>query len=167
MKPRPILFSLLLAALGPLAGRAATPVIGAQLFQETNARIEELFHDRDNPPKPPGPLDNPFRLNDSAAAPNSQLAGPKGATVTVNPGPELPAATPDEAMLRMACAGLTFGGLIEVGDRLTVVINKANCKEGGLVTVRVQGAPVYLRIVSLTRDRITFGLNEARLTLHF
>ncbi|MBS0662437.1 MAG: hypothetical protein JSR48_04185 [Verrucomicrobia bacterium] len=165
MKPRLLLLCPLLAAAS-LAARAATPVIGAQLFQETNARIEELFHDRDNPPKPPGPLDNPFRLTDTGPSSATPPAGPKGATIAPDQDPTQ-AATPDEAMLRLACSDLTFGGLIEVGDRLMVVINKANCREGGLVTVRVQGASVYIRIVKLTRDQITFGLNEARLTLHF
>ncbi|HNC24858.1 MAG TPA: hypothetical protein PLU52_11680, partial [Opitutaceae bacterium] len=142
MKARPILLCAALAAATPFAGRSATPVIGAQLFQETNARIEELFHDRDNPPKPPGPLDNPFRLNDAAAPNAAQLPGPKGATVAPDQSPDAQAATPDEAMLRMACAGLTFGGLIEVGDRLTVVINKANCKEGGHLAAP---APAFAR----------------------
>lgn len=158
-----LLGSLLLAgSVGPLP--AATPVIGAQLFQETNARIDELFHDRDHPPKPPGPLDNPFRTLDTPLPPKP------GTTLPTNPdavtAPVLNE-TPDEALLRIAYASLSFGGLIEVGDRQMVVINKATYKEGGLLTVRVQGAAVYLRIVSLSHDSITLGLNEARLTLHF
>jgi len=33
--------------------------------------------------------------------------------------------------------------------------------------VRIQGTPVYLRILSITRNTVMLGLGEARLTLHF
>jgi len=168
MNTRPTRILLGLLALGAAAPAltAATPVIGAQLFQETNARIEDLFEFRNNPPKPPGPLDNPFRANNLPVLPE------RVTTATTTPGTGTPAATgpqetPDEALLRQAYANLTFGGLLRMGDRPMVVINKATYREGGLLTVRVQGASVYLRIVSLTNDSITLGLNEARLTLHF
>jgi len=163
--PRPqILLGVLSLGLSAGSLRSATPVIGAQLFQDTNARIEELFQYRNNPPKLPGPLDNPFRTNDPAIPVANPGSPANPGTLVARP---LLNETPDEAMLRMAYGGLTFGGLLQVGDRQMVVINKATYKEGGLLTVRIQGSSVYLRIVSLTKDSITLGLNEARLTLHF
>jgi hypothetical protein len=157
-----LLVSLLL--LGVQAGvlRAATPVIGEQLFKDTNARIEDLFQYRNNPPKPPGPADNPFRINDVPVA-RAPAAGSNESAAGVAATHE----SPDETLLSQAYANLSFGGLLQVGDRLMLVINKATYREGGLLTVRVQGSPVYLRIVSLTKDSVTLGLNEARLTLHF
>ncbi|MDB6170585.1 MAG: hypothetical protein JWM88_3449, partial [Verrucomicrobia bacterium] len=98
--------------------RAATPVIGAQLFQDTNARIEDLFGHRNNPPKPPGPQDNPFRPVDALV---STAENPSG---NPRPGAEDPVVveTTDEGLLRLAYGRLSFGGLIQVGDRPMVVI---------------------------------------------
>lgn len=155
----------LLLALGAavaLACRAAPPVIGSQLFQETNGRLEDLFQYRNAPPKPITPRENPFRPIDAPAPPSVHPAADP--TTPADTGPK---ETADESLLRQAFASLNFGGLLQVGDRQLVMINKATYKEGGLISVRVQGANVYLRIVSLTKDTITFGLNEARLTLHF
>jgi hypothetical protein len=146
------------------AMQAATPVIGAQLFQETNTRIEEMFGHRNSPPPPPGPRDNPFLLIEDEIPPGPKNPNDKSdnAPLVVNPNE-----TPDEAKLRQAYSRLNFGGLIQVGDRPMVVINKATYKEGGLLTVRIQGEDVYLRIISLSKDNITLGLNDARLTLRF
>lgn len=159
--PRWVLYPLLLSA-GAAALPAATPVIGTQLFQETNARIEDLYQHRDHPPKPLGPVDNLFRIPETALVAN---AGPGDSK-----GPPLPEVTPpssDEAMLRRAVSTMAFGGFLQIGDREVVVINKQSYREGGILTLRVDGAPVYLRIVSITGNSITLGLNDARLTLHF
>ena len=166
MKPYRLSFWLFTVLLGLLATglRAATPVIGSQLFQETNARIDDLFQYRDNPPKPPGPLDNPFRTSGVVAPPDVPGTTDNSGKPAADTGPR---ETPDEYQLRMAYGSLSFGGLLQMGDRPMVVINKATYKEGGLLTVKVNGAPVYLRIVSLTTDSITLALNEARITLHF
>ena len=135
-------------------------MIGEQFFQDTNARIDDLFQYRKNPPKPPGPFDNPFRVGDAPLASSLNLTG----NSTVDPGPVV---NSDEALLRQAAGSLVFGGLIQLGDLEVLVINKANYKEGGILTVRLQGVLVYLRIVSITSNSVTLGLNEARLTLHF
>lgn len=150
---------LLLTGAAALPVPAATPVIGSQLFQETNARIEDLFQHRNNPPKPPGPLDDPFRIGDAPLASNLNLTGD-------STGPGSPG-TSDETLLRQAARSLTFGGLLQIGDLQVLVINKASYKEGGILSVRLQGTLVYLRIVSITSNSVTLGLNEARLTLHF
>lgn len=149
----------LLLAGTALALPAATPVIGTQLFAETDARIDDLFHYRNNPPKPPGPLEDPFRVGDAPLANSLNLNG-------TGTGP-LPPGAPDDAILRQAAGGLVFGGILQVGEVQVLVINKASYKEGGILSVRVQGSPVYLRILSITGNSVTLGLNEARLTLHF
>lgn len=155
--PACLILGLALSATVPL--RAATPVIGSQLFQETDARIDDLFQHRNNPPKPPGPLDNPFHVGDPPPAASSSATG--------GTAPTLPAGTPDEVVLREAAGNLVFGGLLQVGDVQVLVINKASYKEGGILSVRVMGSLVYLRIISITANSITLGLNEARLTLRF
>ena len=48
-----------------------------------------------------------------------------------------------------------------------LIINKTPYKEGSLLTVKVQGSSVYLRVITLTKDSVTLGLNQARLTLYF
>jgi hypothetical protein len=154
--------------LGPLLAavalpvRAATPVIGEKFFQETNNRIEDLFQHRNNPPKPPGPLDDPFRIGDAPLASSLNLSGDASSTGAAT---QLPAS--DDALLRQAAGGLTFGGILQIGDVQVLVINKTSYKEGGILSVRLQGIPVYLRITSITNNSVTLGLNEARLTLHF
>ena len=161
MKPVPTLWlsALLLALAATASLPAATPVIGAQLFQDTDARIENLFQHRNNPPKPPGPLDDPFHLGDAPLASNLNLS-------TEQPAGPAPGTT-DESLLRQAAGTLVFGGLLQIGDVQVLVINKASYKEGGILSVRLQGTPVYLRILSVTSSTVTLGLNEARLTLHF
>jgi hypothetical protein len=144
---------LLGAAAGPLP--AATPAPAAPFYQETNDRIEDLFRYRTNPPKPPGPQDNPFRIGDASLAGGHQPAGPASS------------ATSDEDRLRDAAGGLVFGGLLEAGGVQVLVINKASYREGGILTVRQSGGLLYLRLVSITSNSVTLGLNEARLTLHF
>lgn len=139
--------------------QGATPVIGSQLFQDTDARIDGLFQQRNNPPKPPGPLDDPFRIGDAPLASNLNLSS----NPTVAPTPD----NSDESVLRQAAGGLVFGGILQIGDVQVLVINKASYKEGGILGVRLQGNVVYLRILSITNNSVTLGLNEARLTLHF
>jgi len=160
--PASLLWSALLAGAAVAPLRAAAPVIGSELIQQTNARIEDLYQHRNNPPKPPGPLENPFRIGDSPLASNLNLNPGPGAIK--GPGPVV---NSDEAMLRQAAASLVFGGLLQMGDLQMLVINKATYKEGGILTVRLQGTPVYLRIVSIKTNTVTLGLNEARLTLRF
>jgi hypothetical protein len=153
------LFALLAACSAAPFLPAATPVIGAQLFQETNARIDDLFQHRVNPPKPPAPADDPFQIGD---------APPPVVPKTPGDGPQGPASgAPDEVVLRQAASTLVFGGLLQIGDVQVLVINKASYKEGGILSVRLPTGPVYLRIVSITANTVTLGLNEARLTLHF
>ena len=154
------LFAAFLTAVVASSLAAATPVIGEQFFQDTNARIDDLFQYRKNPPKPPGPLDNPFRVGDAPLASSLNLTG----NSTPATGPVI---NSDEALLRQAAGSLIFGGLIQLGEVQVLVINKANYKEGGILTVRLQGVLVYLRIVDITSNSVTLGLNEARLTLHF
>jgi len=153
-----ILCTLLLGG-SATALRSATPVIGSQLFAETDARIEDLFHYRNNPPKPPGPMDDPFRVGEAPLASNLNLNG-------TGTGP-LPPDASDDAILHQAAAGLVFGGIIEVNNAQVLVINKAPYKEGGILAVRLSGNPVYLRIVKVTPNSVTLGLNEARIVLHF
>lgn len=141
-----------------LSLRAATPVIGSQLFQETDARIDGMFQQRNNPPRPPGPLDDPFRTSEAPRTSNLNLT-----RETTAPTPD----NSDESVLRQAAGGLVFGGILQIGDVQVLVINKASYKEGGILGVRVQGNVVYLRILSITPNSVTLGLNEARLTLHF
>lgn len=161
MKPAPLhrWLPVLLALAAPASLPAATPVIGSQLFQETNARIEDLYQHRNNPPKPPSLLDDPFHVSDAPAASNPNITGNN--TPVFTPGAS------DEVVLRQAASTLVFGGLLQVGDVQVLVINKGNYKEGGILSVRLQGTRVYLRIVSITANSVTLGLNEARLTLRF
>jgi hypothetical protein len=150
---RPLCLALFLGtAMRPLP--AAAPAPGAQFSLETNARIEDLFRYRSNPPRQPSPEDNPFRIGVAALAHQKPTGVPSPATS-------------DEDRLREAAGGLVFGGLLQAGGVQVLVINKASYREGGILTVRQQGSLVYLRILAITPNSVTLGLNEARLTLRF
>ncbi len=160
--PRRLCFSTVVLVLAAGASLpAATPVIGTQLFQETDARIDDLFQYRINPPKPPAR--RPTILFASATRPSP---APPVLPAAMPHRPSRPGASDDD-VLRQAAGTLVFGGLLQIGDVQVLVINKGSYKQGGILGVRVLGTLVYLRIVSITANSVTLGLNEARLTLRF
>ena len=144
MKP-----ALLLALLLPVAAlRAAAPAISPR-FARTDAHIEALFRQRDQPPTPPGEHDNPFRIGGDT------------------PAAKLPAGASASAILLQVTSLLKVGGLVQFDGRRHVVINEETYQEGNILTVRVQGLPVYLHIRQITAHSVVLSLGETEATLHF
>jgi hypothetical protein len=141
----PALCALLLSAALLRAAAPAPP----PRFVRTDAHIGALFRQRDQPPPPPSERDNPFRIGGDTPAAQQ----PSGASAGT--------------LLLQATSALKVGGLVQFDGRRHVVINEETYQEGNILTVRVQGQPVYLRIREITAHSVVLSLGETEATLHF
>ena len=156
------LFSACFCAV--VAVRAAEPVPAAAFAaraKQTRERLEILFRHRDETPTFPTSNQNPFRTSDDTPA--TETAGPNQAGETVKAS----APTSEEAMLKAAVASLKISGTVVVSGQINVSINQETYREGSVITARVQGTPVYLRIRRITNNSVTFVLNELELIQPF
>jgi hypothetical protein len=160
-------FVLILLAL-PLAGlsaaRAADPVPAsafAARAKQTRERLEILFRHRDETPVFPSPSQNPFRSSDDT--PSNTDAGPVQPVESAKPD----TSSSEEALLKAAVATLKISGTVVVSGQINVSINQETYREGSVITARIQGAPVYLRIRRITNNGVTFALNELELIQPF
>ncbi len=160
----PILLGLLFAVLTAEI-RAADGVPAAAIAaraKQTRARIDLLFRHRDEPPAPLDPNQNPFRTpSDGSAIPPSIAAT---SPVENQPPAEL---TSDDVLLKRAVGTLKISGTVVIGDQVHVTINQETYKEGGIITARVLGSPVYLRIRRITTNSVTFVLNGSEMIQPF
>jgi hypothetical protein len=70
-------------------------------------------------------------------------------------------------LLKAAVATLKISGTVVVSDQINVSINQETYREGSVITARVQGIPVYLRIRRITNNGVTFVLNQLELVQPF
>jgi hypothetical protein len=162
LAPRTLFCLAAVPLLGAIAVSAA-PVSPEKLAQ-TRARLDALYRYRLQPPPLPDARSNPFRIGDAAAV--SASADPRSGAVAAPVAGAEPASTDGDAvLLKRAAETLRINGLVETGGRMIVVLNDANYKEGDVLTVRLQGSPVVLRIRQITPTQITLGLNDAETTL--
>lgn len=155
---------LLVALAGFTAARAADPIPAsafAARAKQTRDRLEILFRHRDESPVVPTANQNPFRTSDDAPA--------TSASSTNTPGePARPAApSSEESILKAAVATLKISGTVVISGQVNVSINQETYREGSVITARVQGAPVYLRIRRISNNSVTFVLNELELIQPF
>jgi hypothetical protein len=148
----------LLAGLAMILGRAAEPASLSQAAarsKQVRARIDLLFRHRDESPGPIGLNQNPFRTPaDMPPASNSSTAAIENAQPVP---PAFP--TSDEALLTQAVSTLKVSGVVVAAGQTHVSINQETYNEGSIITARVQGVPVYLRVLRIASDSVTFGLN--------
>ncbi len=161
--------------LVPIAAAAALPVAAAPgkapkqsvanplapRFKQVNERIDALFEHRNQPPPPPDPKYNPFRLP-GAARPAAPL--PEGVVA------DAAAPTPQAdnlAQLQQAAATLKVSGIFEKGGRSHLVINARPYQQGDVVQTLLRGETIYLRVKEITKRSVTLALNEAEMTLKF
>lgn len=148
--------------------RQSAPNPLAPRFAQIRERIDALFHYRNDPPPPPDPRFNPFRL--AGTAPPAPVA----ATPPVRPGgtPEpKPAANLGASnslgILQQAVATLKVSGVFEIGGRSHLVINSRTYKEGDVLQTQVLGEAVYLRVREIGKRSVSLVLNDAEMTLKF
>ncbi|HWA09430.1 MAG TPA: hypothetical protein VG838_08280 [Opitutaceae bacterium] len=157
------LFLPLLLALSSLPLGAAEPVPAAAFAaraKQTRDRLDLLFRHHNEPAPAPGPNQNPFRPPAGTAA-----TTPVAANQT-----EEPAAIPtsDDLLLKQAVGALKITGIVKKLDgEINVTINGELYKEGGIITARAQGSPLYLRIRRISANSVTFGWNDSEIIQPF
>lgn len=160
-------FTLLSTCLftGIAVVRAADPVPAtafAARAKQTRERLEVLFRHRDEALTVPTSNQNPFRTADDTSS-----AGPTATPGQMGEPAKAAPPSSEESMLKAAVASLKISGTVIVSGQINVSINQETYREGSVITARVQGTPVYLRIRRITNNSVTFVLNELELIQPF
>lgn len=164
--PRVLAAALLLAVVSPLL--AAESASAAEVkrvtdrYALTKARISALLDQRLHPKPLPANPANPFYLAPKEAAGDPATPGGESPETPVIPES---ADLSDIDTIRKYAATLKIGGVLTFSGMLHVTINNTASKVGDTITVGHKDRPIYLRIVGLTPNELTLGLNDAMLTV--
>jgi hypothetical protein len=163
---RLLCFSLgLLVAAAPVCGQTSAASAAeikrvTDRYALTRARISALLDMRLHPVPLPANPPNPFYQ-----APVEVI------------GQETPAPDPAEALvpeaadisdidtLRKYASTLRIGGVITRNGVLHLAVNNTTCKVGDIVTVGHRDRPIYLKLLELSLNEFTIGLNDATLSV--
>lgn len=133
-------------------------------FQQVRNRIDVLFHHRNEAAPAADPRKNPFRPAGAAPVVVAPVASRSGAAVVAPP----PAASnADLLLLQQGVATLKVAGTIQINGLAHLVINQVPYKEGDVLSVRVKGQPVFLRVKNISRYSYTLSLNAAELSVKY
>lgn len=151
-------FILLLGLLTGVTAHAVAPM-DLKVFKDTDAQITALFRLQDQPRPEIKGRDNPFRASGEFPA--------EEAATTQSGDPRPVEVLTDEALLAQAVATLKVTGVIQVGGRTRLTINRSNYAEGDIVQVRLDRGTVILRVGIITSQGVSFKLNDAELVLNY
>ena len=126
----------------------------------TKARIATLLDQRMNPTPLPALLPNPFYR--SPPIPLSDTAPVKPADAEVVPA--APDSSDADTLARFA-ATLKVSGLVVLNGQPHLTINQTICKAGDVIPVGNKDHPIYVQVLRITPDDVTFGLNQAEQTV--
>ena len=131
----------------------------ADRYALTKTRIQELLGARLHPePMPATALPNPFYR------PGAAIEALRTQKPDDLPQPEGPDLTDADTLVKHATT-LRLGGYLVQDGVPHVTINGAICKAGDTITVGPKDQPVFLHIVSVNSQAVTFRLNEVTHTL--
>lgn len=158
-------------AVSPISKTTAAAMRAAKQSEEIERRIDALLKQRLKPDALPRVIPNPFVIvsgvvtaqRGEGTGPESPVeANPRIASDTTSAAQteEFPAFTSAELLARCAST-LKFGGMIQLNDRVQIIINNVPRKEGDIVFVNHGNAQAYLRIVRITPGTVTLRLNDA------
>lgn len=153
MKRRRLL--LLFAIAGGCLSAAqpiTVPALGPR-FKQTRERIDAIFKYRTGEDSVPDPKLNLFR---TATAP---ATAPEIPDVRKNEPVDS-----DEVILQQTVASLRRSNM-KRGDQLLLLINQKTYQEGSIVPTRYKDRPVLLEIKAVSENSVTFGYNQAQLTV--
>jgi hypothetical protein len=156
---------LLSSVLCPLTLPAADSASSIEIkritdrYALTRKRIDALLEHRLHPVPLPANPPNPFYQT-----PKELLDEPAVAEPDTGPVPET-ADISDIDTLRRFAAALKIGGVINRNGNLYLTINNTPCKVGDVITAGSRDRPIYLKLVTLTPNEFTLGLNEATLPI--
>jgi hypothetical protein len=178
MNARRKFFSVLLVVLPTAFGFAASPISkttaaaqrAAKQSEEIARRIDTLLSPRLKPEPLPRVLPNPFVVvsgvvsaqrteGDDATAGEKTVDTATDTSVNAQ-ADEFPAYTSAELLARCVPT-LKFGGVIQLNDKVQLVINNVPRREGDIVSVTLGTNKVYLRVVKIAPGAVTMRLNEA------
>lgn len=148
------------AAAQPTANSAAEIKRITDRYALTRSRISALLDLRLNPAALPTNPPNPFYQ------PPAEVLAEQN-TPTQDPNEVVPESSDisDSDSLRKFAGALKIGGVINRNDVPHLAINNTICKAGDIITVGTKDRPVYLKLVSLSANEFTLGLNDATLTV--
>lgn len=146
----------------PIRRGSSAPVPIPPRFLQVRARIDALFAQRNSPPPKPDERNNPFRPPGAYVA-AEPVASPEGVVVPVS-------GNRDVSLLQRAVATLNVKGKVQRGSILQLVINSGPGKDGtykagDVINVNLNSDAIPLRVHEITRNSVTFRLNEAEMTL--
>ena len=163
---RVLVTALLLAVVSPLPAPGAPGAAEVKRVTDryalTKARISALLDQRQHPTPLPANPANPFYLAPKEAAGDPAASGGESPDTPVIPES---ADLSDIDTIRKYAATLKIGGVLTFSGVLHVTINNTAGKVGDAITVGHKDRPVYLKIVGLTPNELTLGLNDAMLTV--
>lgn len=147
-------------AAQPTANSAAEIKRITDRYALTRSRISALLDLRLNPAALPANPPNPFYQ------PPTEVIAEQNAA-TQDPNEVIPEAADlsDADTLRKYVGTLKIGGIINRNDVLYLTINNLTCKVGDIITVGPKDHPVYLKMVSLSTNEFTLGLNDVTLSV--
>jgi hypothetical protein len=139
-------------------------------------RIDGLLKARLKPDTLPRVIPNPFVVVSGVVTSqrneaNNEPAGetvqsPSADTTDRAQAEEFPAFTSAELLARCAMT-LKFGGLIQLNDRVQIVINNVPRREGDIVSIQLGNSKVYIRVVRILPGSVTMRLNEAEQVINY
>lgn len=166
MKSLRLLFLGCLTAVSTLSLLAQTGNSAAEIkritdrYTLTRNRINSLLELRLNPAPLPANPPNPFYQ-----PPAEVIAEQNAATQETTDAVPETADISDADSLRKYAGGLKIGGIINRNGVLHLTINNLASKVGDIITVGPKDHPVYLKLVALSANEFTLGLNDATLSV--
>ncbi|MDB6126221.1 MAG: hypothetical protein JWM35_117 [Verrucomicrobia bacterium] len=166
-----------LFGVSPVSKTTAAALRAAKQSEEIENRIDALLKLRLKPEPLPRVPANPFVIvSGLVTAQHADAVAPEPAADANRRNPldtssgaqaeEFPAFTSAELLAR--CVGtLKFGGVIQLNDRLQIVINNVPRKEGDVILVTHGKTQAYLRVVRIAPGAVTFRLNEAEQVVRY
>ena len=172
-----LLLPMALFAVSPVSKTTAAAMRAAKQSEEIERRIDALLKLRLKPEPLPRVPPNPFIVVSglvTAQHTDAPVTEPAAEGNHRNPSDtsgaaqseEFPAFTSAELLARCV-ATLKFGGVLQLNDRVQIVINNVPRKEGDVILVTHGKTQAYLRVVRIAPGAVTFRLNEAEQVVRY
>lgn len=127
----------------------------------TRARINALLDIRLHPLALPANPPNPFYQAPAVVIGQETTPAEDPAEVLVPESADIS----DIDTLRKYAPTLRIGGVITRNDVLHLAVNNTTCKVGDIITVGHRDRPLYLKLLELSPNEFTIGLNDAKLAV--
>ena len=136
----------------------------SERYALTKARIATLLDQRLHPVPLPANLPSPFYHPPATPADGTVpgVIGPPAETAAVPAEADIT----DADTLKKFVDALKIGGLTILNGRQLLTLNQTLCKEGDIIPVDRKGRTLYIKVVKITPDELTLGLNDDQQVVH-